>query len=35
MGKFRDFAVDDIIECVKVEYVPTPLKIDRMSKPSL
>jgi hypothetical protein len=34
LGKFTDFAVDDIVECVKVEYKPVPLKIERMSGPS-
>ena len=35
LGKFKDFEVDDVIECVKVEYKPTPLNIDRMSGPNM
>lgn len=32
IAKFKDFAVDDIIECVKVEYKSTPLHIERIGE---
>ena len=28
--KYKDFEIDDIIECVKVEYKSTPLNIERL-----
>ncbi len=31
---YKDFEVDDVIECVKVEFRAKPLSIDRMSASS-
>lgn len=34
IDKYKDFQVNDIIECVKVEFRSVPVNIDRMSADS-